>query len=207
MKALALLVVAACALIGCDGDSSSAADHSGVAADRRDVFPKALSQVQSAPASGIPVREPNMVGGLPTGVATPTQGIAEMRAASADEAASQATSGADALQNVNAATAVAPTMVIRNGQAFIEVDKIDPAILRIRQLTAQLGGYITNSSISGGRDQIRQATLEIKIPAPKYDQDSLIEFLKTLQVLPPGTKDLIVDENFKARPWPPKERP
>jgi cytochrome c peroxidase len=37
----------------------------------------------------------------------------------------------------------------------------------------------------------------------KYGQDSLIEFLKTLQVLPPGTKDLIVDENFRARPWPP----
>jgi Di-haem oxidoreductase, putative peroxidase len=37
----------------------------------------------------------------------------------------------------------------------------------------------------------------------KYDQDSLIEFLKTLQVLPPGTKDLIVDENFCKREWPP----
>jgi hypothetical protein len=37
----------------------------------------------------------------------------------------------------------------------------------------------------------------------KYEQDSLIEFLKTLQVLPPGTKDLVVDENFHARVWPP----
>jgi hypothetical protein len=61
-------------------------------------------------------------------------------------------------------------MVIRTGQAFIEVDKVDPAILKIRQLAAQLGGYIANSSISGGRDQIRQATLELKIPAPRYDQ-------------------------------------
>ncbi len=38
---------------------------------------------------------------------------------------------------------------------------------------------------------------------PTHDRDSLIEFLKTLQVLPPGTKDLIVDQNFKAREWPP----
>ena len=37
----------------------------------------------------------------------------------------------------------------------------------------------------------------------KSGQDSVIEFLKTLQVLRPGTKDLIVDENFRARPWPP----
>lgn len=36
-----------------------------------------------------------------------------------------------------------------------------------------------------------------------WDQDSLIEFLKTLQVLPPGTKMLIVDENFCAKRWPP----
>jgi cytochrome c peroxidase len=36
-----------------------------------------------------------------------------------------------------------------------------------------------------------------------YEQDSLIEFLKTLQVLPPGTTDLIVDENFRPKRWPP----
>lgn len=35
------------------------------------------------------------------------------------------------------------------------------------------------------------------------EQDSVIEFLKTLQVLPPGTKDRIVDENFRIRIWPP----
>jgi Di-haem oxidoreductase, putative peroxidase len=38
-----------------------------------------------------------------------------------------------------------------------------------------------------------------------YDQDSLIEFLKTLQVLPPGTPYLIVDENFKPKKWPKTE--
>jgi CxxC motif-containing protein (DUF1111 family) len=35
------------------------------------------------------------------------------------------------------------------------------------------------------------------------DRDAIIEFLKTLQVLPPGTKDLIVDETYCARKWPP----
>ncbi len=37
-----------------------------------------------------------------------------------------------------------------------------------------------------------------------YDRNSVIEFLKTLQVLPPGTKALIVDENFQPRKWPPE---
>ena len=37
----------------------------------------------------------------------------------------------------------------------------------------------------------------------EYEQDSLIEFLKSLQVLPIGTKDRIVDENYHKRQWPP----
>lgn len=36
-----------------------------------------------------------------------------------------------------------------------------------------------------------------------YQQDSLIEFLKTLQILPPGTKHLVVDEKGNPRQWPP----
>jgi CxxC motif-containing protein (DUF1111 family) len=37
--------------------------------------------------------------------------------------------------------------------------------------------------------------------AKSNDQDGLIEFLKSLQVLPPGTPDRIVDENFHAKRW------
>ncbi len=37
----------------------------------------------------------------------------------------------------------------------------------------------------------------------KAGQNAIIEFLKTLQVLPPGTKDLIVDENYNSKAWPP----
>jgi hypothetical protein len=36
----------------------------------------------------------------------------------------------------------------------------------------------------------------------REDQDCLIEFLKTLQVLPPGTPWLIVDESFQKKTWP-----
>jgi CxxC motif-containing protein (DUF1111 family) len=38
-----------------------------------------------------------------------------------------------------------------------------------------------------------------------YDQGSVIEFLKTLQVLPPGTRSLIVDEKFQEKQWPPRD--
>jgi uncharacterized protein DUF4349 len=108
----------------------------------------------------------------PPALAGRTSGVVRDQATDAaqyTEAVAQAGALSDPLQGVNAGTA-APTMVIRTGQAFIEVDKLDPAILKVRQLAAQVGGYITNSSVSGGKDQIRQATLEIKVPAPKYEQ-------------------------------------
>jgi len=36
-----------------------------------------------------------------------------------------------------------------------------------------------------------------------YGRDCVIEFLKSLQVLPPGTEHRIVDERMKSRNWPP----
>jgi hypothetical protein len=38
----------------------------------------------------------------------------------------------------------------------------------------------------------------------EYERDAVIEFLKTLQVLPPGTKHLIVDERGEKKHWPPR---
>jgi len=36
---------------------------------------------------------------------------------------------------------------------------------------------------------------------PEYDRDSLIEFLKSLQVLPPGTRELVIDEHCQKKKW------
>lgn len=34
------------------------------------------------------------------------------------------------------------------------------------------------------------------------DQDAIVEFLKSLQLLPPGTRALVVDEQYRPRTWP-----
>jgi cytochrome c peroxidase len=39
---------------------------------------------------------------------------------------------------------------------------------------------------------------------PSADQDALVEFLKSLQVLPPNTPSLVVDEHHRPRTWPPR---
>ena len=156
MRAATLLIVSALALVACE-------DHSGPARDQAtDGFGRATS-LSKATMTAAPASAPaasGMIGGAAR---------VDVAEAAANQSLDQTAPGGDPLQNVNTSTA-APTMVIRTGQAFIEVEKVDPAILRIRQLAAQVGGYITNSSVSGGRDQIRQATLEVKIPSPKYDE-------------------------------------
>jgi hypothetical protein len=165
MKALASLVIVACALTGCTDVAKSTADSSGLVNERRDFLGKTLNGPAATSSSRAVGRASGATGEI-SGAAALSPSVS---AVASDEADSQGSSGADPLQSVNAA-APAPTMVIRTGQAFIEVDKIDPAILRVRQLSAQLGGYITNSAISGGKDQIRLATFELKIPVTKYDQ-------------------------------------
>jgi cytochrome c peroxidase len=39
----------------------------------------------------------------------------------------------------------------------------------------------------------------------KSEQDEVIEFLKSLQVLPPGARSLFVDEQLRPRAWPPSK--
>ena len=39
---------------------------------------------------------------------------------------------------------------------------------------------------------------------PESEQNEVIEFLKSLQVLEPGTRSLIVDENGRPKQWPPR---
>ena len=166
MKASTLLVTIALALGASACDSSSSADGSGVATGKTE-------GAQSGPVSAASTASRAIAG-------RNEAQFSNLRAPSsvADAISPESPpSASDPLQNVNAGSA-APTMVIRTGQAFIEVERVDAAALKVRQLAAQVGGYITNSSITGGRDQIRQATFELKIPAPKYDP--AVDLLSTI---------------------------
>ena len=65
---------------------------------------------------------------------------------------------------------VTSAMIIRAGQANIEVDSLEPAVTLVRKLAHQLGGYVANTAMQTGRGQLRSATLEVKIPAARFDE-------------------------------------
>ncbi|MBA2459386.1 MAG: DUF4349 domain-containing protein [Gemmatimonadales bacterium] len=60
-------------------------------------------------------------------------------------------------------------MIVRTGSASIELDSLGPGLGALRALALRLGGYVANTSVQGGREQIRSATLEIKVPADRFE--------------------------------------
>jgi len=63
----------------------------------------------------------------------------------------------------------ASRLIIRTGQAGIEVDSLEPALDLLRMTATRIGGFVGNANIQTGRNQVRQATVEIKVPAGRFD--------------------------------------
>src|SRR5438128_3312198 len=60
-------------------------------------------------------------------------------------------------------------MVIRTGQTSIEVDSLERAVAQVRLLAGRVGGYVAHTTVQTGRGQLRSATLEVKIPADRFE--------------------------------------
>ncbi|HEY0038580.1 MAG TPA: DUF4349 domain-containing protein [Longimicrobium sp.] len=60
-------------------------------------------------------------------------------------------------------------MIIRTGTANVQVDSLDRGIAQVRALAARVGGIIGNTSISGGTDQERHASIELRVPSQNFD--------------------------------------
>jgi uncharacterized protein DUF4349 len=61
------------------------------------------------------------------------------------------------------------TMLMRTANASIKVDSLEPAIARVRALAARVGGFVANTEVQAGTGQLRSASLEIKVPAARFD--------------------------------------
>lgn len=64
---------------------------------------------------------------------------------------------------------IGSNMVIRTGQTSIEVDSLERAVAQVRLLAGRVGGYVANTTVQTGRGQLRSATLEVKIPADRFE--------------------------------------
>jgi hypothetical protein len=64
----------------------------------------------------------------------------------------------------------ATRLIVRTGQASIEVDSLEPAMTELRRIVQRAGGFVADASVQSGRNQLRQATLELKVPSTRFDE-------------------------------------
>jgi hypothetical protein len=48
-------------------------------------------------------------------------------------------------------------MLIRTGHAVVQVDSLEPAVIQVRQVAQQLGGFVANTTMQVGQREMRQA--------------------------------------------------
>ena len=89
----------------------------------------------------------------------------------------------------------ASRLIIRTGQASIEVDSLERSMAELRRIAQRVGGFVADASVQSGRNQLRSATLELKVPASRFDElTEGLAPLGRLQFVNVGAQD--VSEEF-----------
>lgn len=89
----------------------------------------------------------------------------------------------------------ASRLIVRTGQASIEVDSLERSTAELRRIVQRAGGFVADASVQSGRNQLRSATLELKVPASRFDElTEGLEPLGRLQYVNIGAED--VSEEF-----------
>jgi hypothetical protein len=89
----------------------------------------------------------------------------------------------------------ASRLIIRTGQASIEVDSLESSMAELRRIVQRVGGFVADASVQSGRNQLRSATLELKVPASRFDElTEGLQPLGRLQFVNVGAED--VSEEF-----------
>lgn len=82
-------------------------------------------------------------------------------------------------------------MIIRVGTARLEVKALDAALGDLQALALESGGYVANTQFTGGKDQYRTASIEIRMPADRFDQAvSGLRGIGTLETLQVSAEDV-----------------
>jgi hypothetical protein len=157
------------ALMGC-GDAGNGASNSR--------FASSDSAVSSGAVSAAVASAPPMVtapGAPPSLMSAPDQSpIGTTREIAANRSNGAGDAGAVAARSTpvpaqNAGQGASTAMVIRSGSASVQVDSLEIALAALQRAALAFGGYVGNTSISLGENQTRMATIELKIPASRYD--------------------------------------
>ncbi len=159
------------------GDHRSTADSGGsndVGSRGTAVLAPRMDVAASAPV-GSPAVATNTGGMAEASAAPRRENVASLSRRGASEPAQSAMPRSAQLADAPPADGA---MLIRHGDASVEVRRLDDALPTIRHAATQYGGFVANTSIRSGRDEQRSATLELRVPAPQFD--ALLSALNTV---------------------------
>ena len=105
----------------------------------------------------------------------------ELAAAQSKDGAFGAVTARAALRGEAVASAASPpelavpqalpgSMLVRVGQASIQVDSLEVGVARVREMARRTGAVIANTSMQGGREQVRSASLELRVPSERFEE-------------------------------------
>lgn len=157
--ALAIVALAVAAVTVACGDAMTS---------RRE---EATDSVSVSPAAAAPQPAADMLA-APAAIAERSN-FAKVASA---EAGASSSSGVDRATTSAAAAATQgsgttmTSMIIRTGNASVEVDSLEVAVAAVQRIAAALGGWVGNTAMTGGEHDVRSATIELKVPAARYDE-------------------------------------
>lgn len=101
-----------------------------------------------------------------------------VHASSAKAANEQPAMATDVGAPLPTASDPAGAMLVRHGEASVEVRHVDDAVSRIRQTATQFGGFVANTAVRTGKDEQPSASLEVRVPTAQFD--GLLAALRTV---------------------------
>ena len=165
--ALSFLLIAV-TMNACDKNERHYAPARGyVAADNFNAAASAMADTASPAAFGTVARlsrEAAGVGGAMKALPTAPPFAAPAPAAVA-EAAPPSQERLAGPQDV-----VPGSMLVRVGQASVQVDSLEVGISRVRDVAHRTGAIIANTSMEDGKEQTRAASLELRVPSEHFDE-------------------------------------
>lgn len=159
LSALAAILVASCR----DSVSSADAVKSQVSQAVVDGSVGGSARRDEAPSS------PIVMEGAMAAAPAPAAFSARQRSAAVDASSNTGSAAQASLGTPMPAVDPTGAMLVRHGQASVQVQAVDAAVTRMRQTAGQFGGFIANTALVTGKEEQRSATLELRVPSAQFD--------------------------------------
>lgn len=138
----------------------------GVACSRSKVAERVTSDNLSSQAISLP---PSPPAESRADMATNESSPVAMKVATPAPVDAVAGAGAQPTAQAIATNLPSSSTIIRMGTASVQVDSLERAIAALQQVASSLGGWVGNSSLAAGTNQVRSASVELKIPSSRYE--------------------------------------